>query len=110
MRKNWSDSERKLTINLHVLKFLASISKWKSFLCYCMYVQEENVELKRQKLVSSENYSWTDYMSLPFTQNVSPKWIIYSMFILYFLCLLKMKLTMPMYVIVILSQGDKWDS
>lgn len=48
-----------------------------------MYVQEENVELKRQKLVSSENYSWTDYMSLPFTQNVSPKWIIYSMFIIF---------------------------
>ncbi|KAK9948500.1 hypothetical protein M0R45_004072 [Rubus argutus] len=33
-------------------------------------LREENVELKRQKLVSSENYSWTDYMSLPFTQNV----------------------------------------
>ncbi|XP_009761433.1 3-epi-6-deoxocathasterone 23-monooxygenase CYP90C1 [Nicotiana sylvestris] len=31
---------------------------------------EENMELKRQKISSSEDYSWTDYMSLPFTQNV----------------------------------------
>lgn len=29
------------------------------------------MELKKQKNDSSENYSWTDYMSLPFTQNVS---------------------------------------
>lgn len=30
------------------------------------------MELKRQKVGSSENYAWTDYLSLPFTQNVSP--------------------------------------
>nr|XP_011462520.1 PREDICTED: 3-epi-6-deoxocathasterone 23-monooxygenase [Fragaria vesca subsp. vesca] len=33
-------------------------------------LREENMELKKQKNDSSENYSWTDYMSLPFTQNV----------------------------------------
>lgn len=39
-------------------------------------LREENMELKRQKkkkkkkIDSTENYAWTDYMSLPFTQNV----------------------------------------
>ncbi|XP_057449329.1 3-epi-6-deoxocathasterone 23-monooxygenase CYP90C1 isoform X2 [Lotus japonicus] len=33
-------------------------------------LQEENMELKRQKTNCSDNYAWTDYMSLPFTQNV----------------------------------------
>ncbi|CAL2272560.1 unnamed protein product [Prunus armeniaca] len=33
-------------------------------------MQDENMELKRQKVGSSENYAWTDYLSLPFTQNV----------------------------------------
>ncbi|XAR73822.1 3-epi-6-deoxocathasterone 23-monooxygenase [Bertholletia excelsa] len=33
-------------------------------------LREENMELKRQKALSGDNYSWTDYMSLPFTQNV----------------------------------------
>lgn len=33
-------------------------------------LMEENMELKRQKKHSTENYVWTDYMSLPFTQNV----------------------------------------
>lgn len=28
------------------------------------------MELKRQKTDSKEEYIWTDYMSLPFTQNV----------------------------------------
>lgn len=36
-------------------------------------MQDENMEFKRQKVGSSENYAWTDYLSLPFTQNVSPK-------------------------------------
>ncbi|XP_044497752.1 3-epi-6-deoxocathasterone 23-monooxygenase CYP90C1-like [Mangifera indica] len=31
---------------------------------------EENMELKRQRTESCEEFSWTDYMSLPFTQNV----------------------------------------
>ncbi|KAG8659968.1 3-epi-6-deoxocathasterone 23-monooxygenase CYP90C1 [Manihot esculenta] len=31
---------------------------------------EENMELKRQKTESREDYNWTDYMSLRFTQNV----------------------------------------
>ncbi|XP_010275532.1 PREDICTED: 3-epi-6-deoxocathasterone 23-monooxygenase-like isoform X2 [Nelumbo nucifera] len=31
---------------------------------------EENMELKRQKTQLGEDYAWTDYMSLPFTQNV----------------------------------------
>ncbi|NP_001289920.1 3-epi-6-deoxocathasterone 23-monooxygenase-like [Camelina sativa] len=31
---------------------------------------EENMEMKRRKLESGEVYSWTDYMSLSFTQNV----------------------------------------
>lgn len=31
---------------------------------------EENMELKRQKTKSCAGYSWTDYISLPFTQNV----------------------------------------
>ncbi|KAM3285781.1 3-epi-6-deoxocathasterone 23-monooxygenase CYP90C1 [Capsicum chacoense] len=31
---------------------------------------EENLELKQHKISCSEDYSWTDYMSLPFTQNV----------------------------------------
>ncbi|KAM7520134.1 hypothetical protein LguiB_019096 [Lonicera macranthoides] len=30
---------------------------------------EENMELKKQKAHSSGEYAWTDYMSLPFTQN-----------------------------------------
>lgn len=29
------------------------------------------MELKRLKTNCSEDYAWTDYMSLPFTQNVS---------------------------------------
>ncbi|KAL5705600.1 22alpha-hydroxysteroid 23-monooxygenase [Ranunculus cassubicifolius] len=33
-------------------------------------LMEENMELKRQKNQSSENYAWTDYMSLTFTQYV----------------------------------------
>lgn len=31
---------------------------------------DENMELKRQKDLSCEEYAWTDYISLPFTQNV----------------------------------------
>lgn len=31
---------------------------------------EENMELKREKTLSGEPYTWSDYMSLPFTQNV----------------------------------------
>uniref|UniRef100_A0A1J3FVP6 22alpha-hydroxysteroid 23-monooxygenase n=2 Tax=Noccaea caerulescens TaxID=107243 RepID=A0A1J3FVP6_NOCCA len=31
---------------------------------------EENNEMKRRKLESGEDYNWTDYMSLSFTQNV----------------------------------------
>ncbi|XP_043713448.1 3-epi-6-deoxocathasterone 23-monooxygenase CYP90C1 [Telopea speciosissima] len=31
---------------------------------------EENMELKRQKDSTGEEYDWTDYMSLPFTQDV----------------------------------------
>nr|AJD25213.1 cytochrome P450 CYP90C19 [Salvia miltiorrhiza] len=34
------------------------------------HMVEENMELKKRKINSSEDYSWTDYMSLPFTQNV----------------------------------------
>lgn len=30
------------------------------------------MEIKRRKDSSGEEYSWNDYMSLPFTQNVSP--------------------------------------
>ncbi|XP_014520536.1 3-epi-6-deoxocathasterone 23-monooxygenase [Vigna radiata var. radiata] len=33
-------------------------------------LKEENMELKRLKTNCSEDYAWTDYMSLPFTQNV----------------------------------------
>ncbi|KAI5438871.1 hypothetical protein KIW84_024555, partial [Lathyrus oleraceus] len=33
-------------------------------------LMEENMELKKQKTDNSEDYRWTDYMSLPFTQNV----------------------------------------
>ncbi|XWS42112.1 hypothetical protein CRYUN_Cryun17cG0140900 [Craigia yunnanensis] len=33
-------------------------------------LMEENMELKKQKTNSSEAYSWTDYLSLPFTQKV----------------------------------------
>ncbi|XP_039069735.1 3-epi-6-deoxocathasterone 23-monooxygenase CYP90C1-like [Hibiscus syriacus] len=33
-------------------------------------LMEENMELKKQKKDSGEDYSWTDYWSLPFTQNV----------------------------------------
>lgn len=31
---------------------------------------EENLELKQQKISCCEDYSWTDYLSMPFTQNV----------------------------------------
>lgn len=31
---------------------------------------DENMKLKKQKDKSGEEYAWTDYMSLPFTQNV----------------------------------------
>ncbi|KAF6144111.1 hypothetical protein GIB67_004784 [Kingdonia uniflora] len=31
---------------------------------------EENMELKRRKIQLSQEYVWTDYISLPFTQNV----------------------------------------
>ncbi|MED6123447.1 cytochrome P450 [Stylosanthes scabra] len=31
---------------------------------------EENMELKRHKTSTDNKYAWTDYMSLPFTQNV----------------------------------------
>ncbi|KAJ6989921.1 3-epi-6-deoxocathasterone 23-monooxygenase CYP90C1 [Populus alba x Populus x berolinensis] len=34
---------------------------------------EENMKLKRQKTDSGDDYCWTDYMSLQFTQNVSNK-------------------------------------
>ncbi|KAL3626715.1 cytochrome P450 [Castilleja foliolosa] len=34
------------------------------------HLLEENMELKKKKVESHEEYSWTDYMSLPFTQNV----------------------------------------
>ncbi|GFP93372.1 3-epi-6-deoxocathasterone 23-monooxygenase [Phtheirospermum japonicum] len=34
------------------------------------HLVEENMELKKKKVQSREKYSWTDYMSLPFTQNV----------------------------------------
>ncbi|PIN15807.1 Cytochrome P450 CYP4/CYP19/CYP26 subfamily [Handroanthus impetiginosus] len=34
------------------------------------HLVEENVELKKKKDQSGEEYSWSDYMSLPFTQNV----------------------------------------
>ncbi|KAK8607492.1 hypothetical protein V6N13_053225 [Hibiscus sabdariffa] len=33
-------------------------------------LMEENMELKKQKKDSGEAYNWTDYLSLPFTQNV----------------------------------------
>lgn len=29
------------------------------------------MELRKRKIQSSEEYSWSDYISLPFTQNVS---------------------------------------
>lgn len=34
------------------------------------HLLEENMELRKRKIQSSEEYSWTDYISLPFTQNV----------------------------------------
>lgn len=34
------------------------------------HLVEENMEIKRRKDSSGEEYSWNDYMSLPFTQNV----------------------------------------
>lgn len=34
------------------------------------HLVEENMELKKRKIQTSEEYSWNDYMSLPFTQNV----------------------------------------
>lgn len=34
------------------------------------HLKEENMELKKRKDHSGEEYSWTDYMSLNFTQNV----------------------------------------
>ncbi|GKU99237.1 hypothetical protein SLEP1_g12110 [Rubroshorea leprosula] len=44
------------------------------FLSHCPtalnHLMEENMELKMAKVNSGEDYSWTDYMSLPFTQNV----------------------------------------
>ncbi|GLT39191.1 hypothetical protein SLA2020_133970 [Shorea laevis] len=44
------------------------------FLSHCPtalnHLMEENMELKMAKVESGEDYSWTDYMSLPFTQNV----------------------------------------
>lgn len=45
-----------------------------SFTCYLLLsfiIQEEKLELKRQKADSGDDYGWTDYMSLSFTQNVS---------------------------------------
>jgi 3-epi-6-deoxocathasterone 23-monooxygenase len=36
-------------------------------------MQEENIELKNRKTDSCDDYGWTDYMSLQFTQNVSLK-------------------------------------
>ncbi|KAL3377956.1 hypothetical protein AABB24_004065 [Solanum stoloniferum] len=33
-------------------------------------LQEENLELRQQKISCCEDYSWTDYLSMPFTQNV----------------------------------------
>ncbi|KAE8707111.1 3-epi-6-deoxocathasterone 23-monooxygenase [Hibiscus syriacus] len=33
-------------------------------------LMEENMGLKKQKKDSGEDYSWTDYLALPFTQNV----------------------------------------
>ncbi|GAV72204.1 p450 domain-containing protein [Cephalotus follicularis] len=33
-------------------------------------LKEENVDLKRKKADLDDDYCWTDYMSLPFTQNV----------------------------------------
>nr|AYV88880.1 cytochrome P450 oxidase CYP90C29 [Polygala tenuifolia] len=33
-------------------------------------LREENMELKKQKAESDDEYAWTDYMSLAFTQNV----------------------------------------
>ncbi|KAJ8490784.1 hypothetical protein OPV22_012505 [Ensete ventricosum] len=33
-------------------------------------LREENLELKRQKIQSGEPYTWSEYTSLPFTQNV----------------------------------------
>ena len=30
------------------------------------------MEMKRRKLESGKEYGWSDYMSLSFTQNVSP--------------------------------------
>lgn len=56
------------------------------------------MELKKQKIDdASGNYSWTDYMSLPFTQNVSlksnvwnrtEKWIIFlGIHVIFFLFL-----------------------
>ena len=48
-------------------------------MCMCVYIslnlkifngQEENMELKRQKTQFGEPLKWSDYLSLPFTQNV----------------------------------------
>ncbi|GKV41548.1 hypothetical protein SLEP1_g49061 [Rubroshorea leprosula] len=44
------------------------------FLTHCPtalnQLKEENMKLKMEKMDSGEDYSWTDYMSSPFTQNV----------------------------------------
>ncbi|GLT82708.1 hypothetical protein SLE2022_010660 [Rubroshorea leprosula] len=44
------------------------------FLSHCPtalnQLKEENMKLKMEKMDSGEDCSWTDYMSLPFTQNV----------------------------------------
>jgi len=34
------------------------------------------MEMKRRKLELGEEYKWTDYMSLSFTQNVSRSYVI----------------------------------
>ncbi|MCI35845.1 3-epi-6-deoxocathasterone 23-monooxygenase-like, partial [Trifolium medium] len=34
-------------------------------------LMEEHMELKKLKTDCSNDYTWTDYMALPFTQNVS---------------------------------------
>ncbi|KAE8655978.1 hypothetical protein F3Y22_tig00117012pilonHSYRG00182 [Hibiscus syriacus] len=36
-------------------------------------LMDENMEIKKKKEDSGEDYSWTDYLSLPFTQNASLK-------------------------------------
>lgn len=35
-----------------------------------LQANDENMELKKQNANLGEDYVWTDYMSLPFTQNV----------------------------------------